>query len=166
MILSAAVFRYCRFFWLCQPYVWSMSVFLVSIEWLVCPIYTSHLQWIVKIPGVFNPKSSWTWQRRLEVFLGVSPIHLIVYLDSVLLSHLQVFCANGKSAAVQIWGFVELGWEYSVSVNHCNHVELGWEHSVSVNHCNRLVWTWFLETPVHLEGCHSHTKLSLSVPQF
>jgi len=45
----------------------------------------------------------------LEVFLGGIPTHLIVYLDNILFRHPQIVCANDKSVAVQIWGFVELG---------------------------------------------------------
>ena len=46
--------------------------------------------------------------KKVGGLLGWKSNTLDSVLDSILLSHLQIVCANGKSATVQIWGFVEL----------------------------------------------------------
>ena len=111
----------------CANRVCRYSNILISLERLVCHIYTlPRSRGVLYISGVLNPKITFNlakkvedilrWKSRTPDIFGPQSIEPFVgRLYRWLGAQLRVAC-------VQIWGVFELGWEHGVSVGHCNRL--------------------------------------------
>jgi hypothetical protein len=95
MVQANAVFGHGKFIWMCQ---WCFLT-LISMEWPVCPMWTwPHLQGMLYTPGVLSPRSSFTGQSKLVIFLSGRPTDLLLCLDSIQLMCLKVMLTKGRRA--------------------------------------------------------------------
>ena len=84
VITDKPAFHHCRSVGMSKPY-------MVYTDPAVQLIYTwSHSHGMVYTHGVLSPRSPFTVQRNLEIFLGVSQTFLMLSLASILLRQLYV----------------------------------------------------------------------------
>jgi hypothetical protein len=99
MSLADAVFSHCRFVWMSQT---NVPVVLLDpgingTDSLPNVNLTTFARYAVHTRS-FSPRSSFTGQRKLAVFLGGRPTALMLCLDSIRLMRLKVVLTKGRRA--------------------------------------------------------------------